>query len=194
MFWPCPAARGILGPCWCHSITESRPTLCDPTDCNIPGSSVLHCLSELAQTHVHWVSDAICRPLLLLPSIFPSISVFSNESALCIRWSKYWSVSISLSNEYSGLISFRIDWFDLFAVHGSLRSLLQHHGLKASVLWCSTFIMVQLSDPYVTTEKTIALTRQTFVSKMMTLLFICCLGVSQLSFQFHGCSHHLQWF
>ena len=113
----------------------------------------------------------LCRPLLLLPAIFPSISVFSNEAALCIRWSKYWSVSISLSNEFSGLISFEIDWFDLLAVQGTLRSLLQHHSLKASILWCSTFIMVQLSDPYVTTGKTIALTRRTFVSKMMALLF-----------------------
>ena len=127
----------------------------------------------------------LCHLLLLL-SIFPSIRIFSTELVLCIRWPKYWSFSfiISSSNEYSGLISFRIDWFDLLAVHGSRRSLLQHHDLKASILWCSTFIMVQLSDPYVTTGKTIALTRQTFVSKMMTLLFICCLVCHSFPFNF----------
>ena len=114
------------------------------------------------------------RLLLLLPSIFPSIRVFSNESALRIRWPKYWSFSfsISLSNEYSGLISFRMDWFDLLAVQGTLKSLLQHHSSKASILWCSAFIIVQLSHPYMTTGKTIALTRQTFVGKVMSLLFL----------------------
>ena len=111
-------------------------------------------------------------PLLLPPSIFPSIRVFSNESVLCIRWPKYWnfSFSISLSNEYSGLISFRIDWLDLLAVQGSLRSFLQHHSSKASILQRSVFFTVQLSHPYMTTGKTIALTRQTFVSKVMSLL------------------------
>ena len=114
-----------------------------------------------------------CRPLLLLPSIFPSIKVFSNESALRIRWPKYWSFSFSIcpSNEYSGLISFRIDWFDLLAVQGTLESLLQHHSLKASILRRSAFFMVQLSHPYMTTGKTIALTRWTFVGKVMSLLF-----------------------
>ena len=112
-----------------------------------------------------------CRPLLLLLSIFPSIRVFSNVSALCIRWPKYWSFSISPSSEFSGLISFRIDWVDLFAVQGTLKSLLQHHSLKASVLWCSAFFMVQLSHPYMTTGKTIALTIWTFVGKVMSLLF-----------------------
>ena len=109
----------------------------------------------------------LCHPLLLLPSIFPSIRVFSNESVLCIRWSKYWSFSfsISLSNEYLGLISFRIDWLDLLAVQGTLKSLLQHHSLKASVLLCSAFFIVQLSHPYMTTGKTITLTRRTFVGK-----------------------------
>ena len=111
------------------------------------------------------------HPFLLLPSIFPSIRVFSNESVLCIRWPKYWSFSISPFNEYSGLISFRIDWFDLLAVQGTFRSLLQHHSSKASVLWCSAFFMVQLSHPYMTTGKTIALTRQIFVCKVMSLLF-----------------------
>ena len=111
-------------------------------------------------------------PLLLLPSIFPSIRVFSNESALCIRWPKYWSFSfhISPSNEPPGLISFRMDWLDLLAVRGTLKNLLQHHSSKASILWRSAFFTVQLSHPYMTTGKTIALTRQTFVDKVMSLL------------------------
>ena len=115
----------------------------------------------------------LCRPLLLLPSIFPSIRVFSNQSAFCIRGPKYWnfSFSISPSNEYSGLISFRIDWFNLLAVQGTLRSLLQHHSSKASVLWHSAFFMIQLSHPYTTTGKTAALTRWAFVGKVMSLLF-----------------------
>ena len=115
----------------------------------------------------------LCHPLLLLPSIFPSIRVFSNESVLCIRWSKYWSFSfnISPSEEYSRLISFRIDWFDLLAVQGTLKSPFQHHSSKASIFQCSAFFMVQLSCPYMTTGKTIALTRWTFVGKVMCLLF-----------------------
>ena len=115
----------------------------------------------------------LCRPLLLLPSIFPSIRVFSNGLALCIRWPKYWSFtfSISLSNEYSGLISFGIDRFDLLAVQGTLKSLLQHHNLKASVLRCSAFFMVLLSHPYMITGKTIVLTIQTFVCKVVSLFF-----------------------
>jgi len=115
----------------------------------------------------------LCHPLLLLPSIFPSIRVFSNESALRIRWPNYWSFSFSISpsNEYSGLISFRMDWLDLLAVQGILKSLLQHHSSKASILWCSAFIIVQLSHPYMTTGKTIALTRWTFVGHAMSLLF-----------------------
>ena len=115
----------------------------------------------------------LCCPLLLLPSIFPSRRIFSSESALCIRWPKDWSFSFSISpsKECSGLISFRINWFDLLAVQGTLKNLLQHHSLKASVLWCSAFFMVQFSHPYMTTGKTIALTIQTFVSKVMSLLF-----------------------
>ena len=115
----------------------------------------------------------LCYPLLLLPSIFPSIRVFSNEAALHIRWPKYWSFSfnISPSNELSGLMSFRMDWLDLLAVQGTLKSLLQHHSSKALTLWCSTFFTVQLSHPYMTTGKTIALTRRTFVGKVMSLLF-----------------------
>ena len=120
----------------------------------------------------------LCRPLHLLPSIFPSIRVFSNESVLHIRWSKYWSFSISPSNEYSGLISFRTDWFYLLALQGTLKSLLQHRNVKASVLWHSAFLMVQLSHLYVTTGKIIALTTQAFVSKIMSLFLICCLSLS----------------
>ena len=115
----------------------------------------------------------LCYPLLLRSLIFPSISVFSNESALCIRWPKYWSFSFSICppNEYSGLISFRVDWLDLLAVQGTLKSLLQHHSSKASILQRSAFFMVQLSHPYMTTGKTIALTRRSFVGKVMSLLF-----------------------
>ena len=115
----------------------------------------------------------LCRPLLLLPSIFSSIRVFSNESALCIRWPKYWSFSfnISPSNEHPGLISFSMDWLDLLVVQRTLKSLLQHHSLKAPILWCSAFFMVQLSHLYMTTGKIISLTIQTFVSKVMFLLF-----------------------
>ena len=141
----------------------------------------LLCLSPtpgLAQTHIHSLVVPtnhliLCRPLLLLPSIFPSIRVSSNESALCIRWPKYWnfSSSISPSDEYSGLIPFRFDWFDLLEVQGTLKSLFQHHSSKASILWHSAFFMVQLSHPYMITGKNIALTRQTFVSNVMSLLF-----------------------
>ena len=113
----------------------------------------------------------LCRPLLLPPSIFSSIRVFSNESTLRMRWPKYWSFSfsISLSNEHPGLISFRMDWLDLLAVQGTLKSLLQHHSSKTSILWCSAFFIVQLSHPYMTTGKTIVLTRQSFVDKVMSL-------------------------
>ena len=113
----------------------------------------------------------LCHPLLLLLSIFPSIRVFCSESVFCIRWPKYWSFSISPSNEYSGLISFRIDWFHLLAVQGTLKSLLQHHSSKASILCCSAFFMIQLSHPYMATGETITLTIWTFVCKVMFLLF-----------------------
>ena len=143
----------------------------------MPGFSVHHQLPELAQIHVHRLvlpsnHLSLYCPLLLPPSIFPSIRVFSNESVLR-RWPKYWSFSFSFSpsNEYLGPISFRIDWFDLLAVQGTLKSLLQHHIPKASILLCSAFFMVQLSYPYVTTGKTIVLTRWTFVGKVMSLLF-----------------------
>ena len=144
-------------------------------DSSTPGFPVLHHLPELAQTQVHRVNHAIhhlilCHSFLLLPSIFPRIRIFSNESALHIRWPKYWSFSFSISssNEYSELISIGIDRFDLLAVQGTLKSLLQHHSLKASILWCSAFFIVQLSHPYMTTGKTIALTRWTFVGKVMS--------------------------
>ena len=148
----------------------SRVWLCDPMDCSTPGLPVHHQLPEPTQTHVHWVG----HPLLLLPSIFPSIRVFSNESALHITWPKYWSFSfnISASKEHSGLISFRMDWLDLLAVQGTLKSLLQHHSSKGSILRRSAFFIVQLSHPYImTTGKTISLTRRTFVGKVMSLLF-----------------------
>ena len=121
--------------------------LCDPMNCSTPGLSVHHQVPEFTQTHVHRVGDAIqpsvlCRPLLLLPSIFPSIRVFLNKSALCSRWPKYWSFSYSPSNEYSGLISFRIDWFGLLAVQETLENRLQHHSSKASILWHSAFFIV----------------------------------------------------
>ena len=147
-------------------------------NCSTPGLPVHHQLPEFTQTHVHEsVMPSshliLCSPLLLLPSSFPSIRVFSDESALRIRCSKYWSFSfnISPSSEHPGLISFRMVWLDLLAVQGALKSLLQHHSSKASILWCSAFFIVQLSHPYMTTGKTIALTRQTFVDRSMSLLF-----------------------
>ena len=147
-------------------------------DCSTPGIPVLNLL-ELVQIHVHESVMAsnhlvLCHPFLLLPSISPSIGVFSNELALPIRWPKYWSFSFSIrpSYEHSGLISFRMDWSDLLAVQGTLKSLLQHHSSKASILRCSfRFLLVQLSHPYMTTGKAIALTRWTFVSKVRSLLF-----------------------
>ena len=157
--------------------SPSCPTICNHINCSTAGFPVLHYVLEFSQTHVHRVGDAIqpslilCHPLLLLPSVFPSIRVFSSELALCIRWPKFWSFNFSItpSNEYSELISFRIDWFDLLAVQDTLKSLLQYN-LKASVLQCSAFFMIQFSHPSITTGH-IALTMQTFVSKMMSLLF-----------------------
>ena len=156
------------------SVAQSCPTLCEPMDCNTPDLPVHHQLPGFTQTHVHWVGDVIqpshhLSTLILLPSIFPSIRVFSNKSLLHIRCPKYWHFSfiISPSKEYSGLISFRIDWLDLLAVQGTLKSLLQYHSSKASILQCLAFVRVQLSHPYMTTRKRIALTRWT------TKLFIC---------------------
>ena len=149
---------------WLHGLQHAR-LLCPSLSL-----SLLKLMSiESVMPSIHLI---LCHPLLLLPSTFPSIRVFSNESALCIRWLKYWnfSFSISPSDEYWGLISFRIDWFDFLAVQETLKSLLQHHSSKASILQYSAFFMVQLSHPYMTTGKTIALTRQTFVGKVMSLL------------------------
>ena len=159
----------------CCLVAKSCPTLCDPMDCCRPGFPVLHHLLKLAQAHVHWVCDAIQSSCpLSSPSspAFPSFRVFSSELVLCITWPKYRSFSISeYSNEYSRLISFRIDWFDLLAFPGILKSLLQHHGSKVWILWCSVFFIVQLSHLYMTTGKAIALTIQTFVGKIMSLFF-----------------------
>ena len=158
------------------SVTQSCPTLCDPMNCSTPGLPVYHQLPEFTQTHVHRVSDAIqpSHPLSSPspPSIPPSIRVFSSESTLRMRWPKYWSFSFSISpsNEHPGLISFRMGWLDLLAVQGTLKSLLQHHSSKALILRCSAFFIVQLSHPYMTTGKTIALTRWTYWQKM-SLLF-----------------------
>jgi len=147
-------------------------------DCSTPGFPVHHhswSLLKLMSIELVMPSNhlILCHPLLLPPSIFPSIRVFSNETVLCIRWPKYWSFSFSISpsNEYSGLISLRMDWLDFLAVQGTLKSLLQHHSSKASILQRSVFFIVQLSHPYMTTGKTIALTRWTFVGKVMPLLF-----------------------
>ena len=148
------------------------------TLCSMPGLPVHHQLPEFTQTHVHWVGDAIRLSHPLLSNSPPVFNLsqhqgLSNESVLCIRWPKYWSFSFSISpsNEYSGLISFRMDWLALLAVQGTLKSLLQHHSSKASIPQCSAFFTVQLSHPYMTTGKTIALTRWTFVDKVMSLLF-----------------------
>ena len=161
-----------------RSVTQSCPTFCDPMNCSTPGLPVHHQLPEFTQTHVHRVSDAIqpSHPLSSPSSptpIPPSIRVFSNESTLRIRWPTYCSFSFSISpfNEHPGLISFRMDWLDLLALQGTLKSLLQHHSSKASILQRSAFFTVQLSHPYMTTRKTVALTRRTFVGKVMSLLF-----------------------
>ena len=160
------------------SVAQLCPTLCHPMNRSKPGLPVHHQLprppkpmsivSVMPSSHLKF-----CRPLLLLPPIFPSIKVFSNESALHIRWPKYWSFSINISpsNEHPGLISFRMEWLDLLAIQGTLKSLLQYHSSNASILQCSALFTVQLSHPYITTGKTIALTRWTFVDKVMSLLF-----------------------
>ena len=147
-------------------------------DCSTPSLRVPYHLPELAQVHVHCTVMPssyliLWCPLLLLPLIFPSIREFSNESSVCIRWPKYWnfSFSISHSSDYSGLISLKINWFYLLAVQGTFRNLLQHHSLKASILWCSAFFTVQLSQPYMTNRKIIALAIQIFVNRVMSLLF-----------------------
>ena len=159
-------SRSVMSDClWPHEQQHARPPCPSPT----PRVHTLISIELVMPSH-HLI---LCRPLLPLPSNVPSITVFSNKSVLHIRWPKYWnfSFSISPSNAYSGLISFRMDWLDLLAVQGTLKSLLQHHDSKASILWCSTFFIVQLSHPHMTTGKTIALTRRNFVGKVMSLLF-----------------------
>ena len=162
------------GPVQFSSVPQSCPTLCDPMDCSTPGlpahsnsQSLLKFVSiKSVMPSNHLI---LWSPLLLLPSIFPGISFFSKKYVLYTRWPKYWSFrfSISPSNEYSGLISFRMDWLDLLAVQGTPKSLLQHDSSKASILWCSDLFLVQMSHPYMTTGKTIALTRWTFVGKVI---------------------------
>ena len=175
---------------WFSSVTQLCPTLCDPMNCRTPGLPVHHKLPEFTQTHVHCIGDAIqsSHPLSSLsppapnPSQHQSLFQWVNSSH---EVPKYWSFSfgISPSNEHPGLISFRMDWLDLLAVQGILKSFLQHHSSKASILRRSAFFTVQLSHPYVTTGKTIALTRRTFVGKVMSLLLKCYLGWSELAFQ-----------
>ena len=175
-------------------------------DCNTPGSLSINSQSLPKLMSIDSVMPSnhliLCHPLLILPSIFPSIRVFANESALHIRWPKYWHFrfSTSPSNEYSGLIFFRIDWLDLLAVQGTLKSLLQHHSSKASILWCSAFFIVQLSHQYMTTGKTIALTIWTFVGKVVSLLlnmvsrFVDAFLPRSQCLLIHGCSPHLSDF
>ena len=160
------------------SVVQVCLTLCNPMDCSTWGFPVQHKLPELAQTHFHQVSDAIQKSHPLLSPSPPTLNFSQHQSlfkwsALHNRWPKYWSFSFNLSpsNEHSGLIFFRMDWLDLLVVQGTLKSLLQHHSSKASILWCSAFFIVQLSHPYMTTGKTIALTRRSFVSKVMSPVF-----------------------
>ena len=170
--------------CCCCSVAKSCPTLCDSMNCSTADFSVLQYLQEVAQTHVHGVSDSIQPSHPLSP---PSPTAFSlSQRQGLFQWVGSWhqvakvlelQFEISPSNDYSGLISFRMDWFDLLVVQGTPKSLFQHHNSKASILWCSAFFIVQFSHPYMTTGKTIALTRWTFVGKVMSLLFICCLGL-----------------
>ena len=176
------------------SVAQLYPTFCDPMDCSTPGLPVQtksQNLLKLMSIDLVMPSNhlTLCRPLLLLPSIFPSHKVFSNESTLHIRWPKYSSFSFNnrTSNEHPGLISFRTDSLDLLAVQGTLKNLLQHHSSKASILWGSAFFTVQLSHPYMTTGKTIALTRWTFVGKVMSLL---CNMLSRLVITFLPRSKH----
>ena len=174
----CPVSLSSQDSVQLSSVAQLCPTRCDPIDCSTRASlSITNSQSLLKLMSVESVMPSshfiLCGPLLLPPSIFPSIRVSSNESALRIRWPKYWSFSFSISpsNEYLGLISFRMDWLDLVAVQGTLKSFLQHHSSKASILRHLALFTVQLSHPYLTTGKTIALTRRTFVGKVMSLLF-----------------------
>ena len=177
-----------------HGLQHAKPPCPSPT----PEVSSNSC--PLSQWWHPTISSSVV-PFSSLPQSFPASGAFSNESVLCIRWPKYWSFSFSISpsNEYSGLISFSMDWLDLLAVQGTLKSLLQHRSSKASILWCSAFFIVQLSHPHMTTGKTIALTRRTFVGKVTSLLFnmlskLVITFLPRSVFWFHGYSHHLQWF
>ena len=170
--------KGVLKHSCSCSVPKSCLTLCDPMDCSMPGFPVLHYLPEFAQTHDHWISDAIQPSYPWSHPSPPALNLSQHQGlfqwvSFSHQWPKYWSFSFSISssNEYSRLISFGIDWFDLLAVQGTLKSLLQHHSSKASILWHSAFFMVQLSHLYMTTGKIIALSRQTFVGKVMSLLF-----------------------
>ena len=204
-FWVGKSRLPLFSSVQFSSATQSCPTLCNPMDCSMPGFlSITNSRSLLKLMSIKSVIPSnhliLCHPLLLLPSIFPSIRVFCNELVLRIRWPRYWNFSFSASpsNEYSGLISFRMDWLDLLAVQGTLKNLLQHHSSKASILRWSAFCIVQLSHPYMTTGKTTALTRRTFVGKVMSLLFnmlsrwleLFFKGISV--FELHGYSHNLQ--
>ena len=178
IWWPGQGSKWWFMVWLFSSVTQSCPTLCDPMGCSTPASlSITNSWSLLKLMSVELVMPSnhliLCHPLLLPPPVFPSIRAFSNESALCIRWPKYGSFSFSNrpSNEYSGLISFRMDWLDLLAVQGTPKSLLQHHSSKAFILRHSAFFIVQLSHPYMTTGKTKVLARWTFVCKVMSLLF-----------------------
>ena len=178
----CPSKGGTFFFVWnvqFSSVTQSCPTLCNPMNRSTPGLpvSITNSRSLLKLMSIALVTPSshliLCHPLLLLPPIPPSIRVFSNESTLRMRWPKYWSFSFSISssNEYTGLISFRMDWMDLLAVQGTLKNLLQHHSSQASIFRHSAFLTIQLSHPYMTTGKTIALTRWTFIGKVMSLVF-----------------------
>ena len=194
-FWEKEPSPGKLSQS-VSSVSQSCPTLCDPMNHRTPGLPFHHQLPDSQLMYIESVMPSshliLCRPLLLLPPIPPSITVFSSESTLCMRWPKYWSFSFSISpsDEHPGLISFRMDWLDLLAVQATLKSLLQHHSSKASILR-SAFFIVQLSYPYMTTGKTIALTRRAFVGKLMSLLFnmlsrfvIASLSRKRMSFSF----------
>ena len=184
-----------------NSVAQLCPTLCEPMNCSTPGFPVHHQLpwSLLQLMSIESVMPSnhliFCCSLVLLPSIFPSIRVLSSESVFCIRWPKHWSFrfSISPSNEYSRLISFRMDWLDLLAIQGTLKSLLQHHNLEAPILGHAAFFMVQLSHPYTTTGNNIALIRWIFVSKVMYMLFSM-LSRLVVAFFYESSSHHQQWF
>ena len=172
------------------SVSQSCPPPWDPMDYSTPGFPIPHHLLEFAQVHIHCIGDDVqaphpLTPLHLLPSIFPSIGDFSNELSIHVWWSKHWSFTFSISpcSQYSGLISLKMGWFDLLAVQGTFRSLLQHHSSKVSILWHSVLFTVQLSQPYMTTGKTTAMTIQTFVGKIVSVFSTHCLGLSSLSCQ-----------